>query len=541
MPIPEIVVEGNPTKQFGISPYQGISNFFTGIGNFVGNGLSGNFDPDTKGQQGIQGLLQNLGYQIHLRLIEAWRQKNKGKQIPAEIVEQYRLEAERQALIELDQMPDSTKIEGIPESEVIIEPERPDTSTAPQRDGVIGNLVLPDASGMCPEGMIKTGGGGGGGVSVPEFCIVDPNASGGAPPAGDEQPGDGTPPAGDGTPPAGDGTPPAGDGTPPAGGEGELEEAVELGTGPPEQKKSMLARARAWLATGVPFDWAGLGTLGLTVLVLGKVVGLATAAGGKKPEPGETPPDKDEPPSGEDKPPSEKPPGSGKYPELKTGEEIYNHVVKTGSTEGLTPEQQAKAKAHAEGLQAKGVSIPKAILSLLGLIFGGNMGQGPSRKLTDLDEASKAASLQVFNDKTNFMKFAPSPLQQIDSRYYNSKSFVPEGEERNFNTQYRSVPGQEYANYNVVKDREKPFFAEGGLSSLHPRMNGQIEGPGTEKSDDIPAMLSDGEFVVNAAAVRGIGNLIGKKKPKSKIDQRREGARTMYALQQAGEKAARMS
>jgi len=303
----------------------------------------------------------------------------------------------------------------------------------------------------------------------------------------------------------------------------------------------MLARARAWLATGVPFDWAGLGALGLTLLVLGKVVGLATAAGGKKPEPGETPPDKDEPPSGEDKPPSEKPPGSGKYPELKTGEEIYNHVVKTGSTEGLTPEQQAKAKAHAEGLQAKGVSIPKAILSLLGLIFGGNMGQGPSRKLTDLDEASKAASLQVFNDKTNFMKFAPSPLQQIDSRYYNSKSFVPEGEERNFNTQYRSVPGQEYANYNVVKDREKPFFAEGGLSSLHPRMNGQIEGPGTEKSDDIPAMLSDGEFVVNAAAVRGIGNLIGKKKPKSKIDQRREGARTMYALQQAGEKAARMS
>ena len=70
-------------------------------------------------------------------------------------------------------------------------------------------------------------------------------------------------------------------------------------------------------------------------------------------------------------------------------------------------------------------------------------------------------------------------------------------------------------------------------------MNGQIAGPGTEKSDDIPAMLSDGEFVVNAAAVRGIGNLMGRKKPKSKVDQRREGARTMYALQKAGEQAAR--
>tara|TARA_R110000803_G_scaffold206494_1_gene273779 strand:- start:278 stop:2293 length:2016 start_codon:yes stop_codon:yes gene_type:complete len=158
-----------------------------------------------------------------------------------------------------------------------------------------------------------------------------------------------------------------------------------------------------------------------------------------------------------------------------------------------------------------------------------------------LEQASEKSSKQVFNDPTNFMRFAPSALQMMDPRYYGIKSFVPRGEEKDFNTQYRSIPGQQYANYNVVKDREKPFFAEGGLSSLHPRMNGQISGPGTEKSDDIPAMLSDGEFVVNAAAVRGIGNLMGRKKPKSKVDQRREGARTMYALQKAGEQAARMS
>jgi hypothetical protein len=30
-----------------------------------------------------------------------------------------------------------------------------------------------------------------------------------------------------------------------------------------------------------------------------------------------------------------------------------------------------------------------------------------------------------------------------------------------------------------------------------------VEGPGTERSDDIPAMLSDGEFVLNARSVRG--------------------------------------
>ena len=79
-------------------------------------------------------------------------------------------------------------------------------------------------------------------------------------------------------------------------------------------------------------------------------------------------------------------------------------------------------------------------------------------------------------------------------------------------------------------------FADGGSTNF-PRKNGQISGPGTERSDDIPAMLSDGEFVVNAKAVRGIGSLMSSGKPKSKAEQRREGARAMYALQSAGEKA----
>tara|TARA_R100001082_G_scaffold90190_1_gene56653 strand:- start:284 stop:1381 length:1098 start_codon:yes stop_codon:yes gene_type:complete len=79
-------------------------------------------------------------------------------------------------------------------------------------------------------------------------------------------------------------------------------------------------------------------------------------------------------------------------------------------------------------------------------------------------------------------------------------------------------------------------MSEGGNVDF-PRMNGPISGPGTETSDDIPAMLSDGEFVVNAKAVRGIGRLKGA--GKTKAEQRKEGARMMYALQNAGEKAMR--
>ena len=60
-------------------------------------------------------------------------------------------------------------------------------------------------------------------------------------------------------------------------------------------------------------------------------------------------------------------------------------------------------------------------------------------------------------------------------------------------------------------------FAEGGVVEMKnggeppidpanfPPMDGDINGPGTETSDDIPAMLSDGEFVMTAKAVRGAG------------------------------------
>jgi len=67
--------------------------------------------------------------------------------------------------------------------------------------------------------------------------------------------------------------------------------------------------------------------------------------------------------------------------------------------------------------------------------------------------------------------------------------------------------------------------AEGGF----PRKTGQISGPGTEKSDDIPAMLSDGEFVMTAKAVRGLGALNGADKD-DKLEQRRKGAKMMYDM-----------
>ena len=64
-----------------------------------------------------------------------------------------------------------------------------------------------------------------------------------------------------------------------------------------------------------------------------------------------------------------------------------------------------------------------------------------------------------------------------------------------------------------------PMTAADGGSAEYPRKNGHINGPGTGTSDDIPAMLSDGEFVFTAKAVRNMGD-----------GSRRKGAKRMYAL-----------
>jgi hypothetical protein len=55
----------------------------------------------------------------------------------------------------------------------------------------------------------------------------------------------------------------------------------------------------------------------------------------------------------------------------------------------------------------------------------------------------------------------------------------------------------------------RQYFNQGGLATmideLDMREGGESEGPGTGTSDDIPAMLSDGEFVMTAKATRGAG------------------------------------
>jgi hypothetical protein len=79
------------------------------------------------------------------------------------------------------------------------------------------------------------------------------------------------------------------------------------------------------------------------------------------------------------------------------------------------------------------------------------------------------------------------------------------------------LPADTMPEGNVLEGIVNPVFkkAEGGVMDLQD--GGESVGPGTGTSDSIPAMLSDGEFVMTAKAVRGAGG-----------GDRREGARKMY-------------
>ena len=72
---------------------------------------------------------------------------------------------------------------------------------------------------------------------------------------------------------------------------------------------------------------------------------------------------------------------------------------------------------------------------------------------------------------------------------------------------------------NLLRENVKPIYAAEGGGVMDLRQGGESEGPGTGTSDDIPAMLSDGEFVMTAKAVRGAGG-----------GDRREGAKRMYQM-----------
>ena len=106
--------------------------------------------------------------------------------------------------------------------------------------------------------------------------------------------------------------------------------------------------------------------------------------------------------------------------------------------------------------------------------------------------------------------------------------------------QIGSITGYNPQGYFMAAEGgEVTGFAEGsgqkithpdGKTKEHPKRIGEIVGLGTGTSDDIPAMLSDGEFVMTAKAVRNAGN-----------GSRKEGAKNMYKMMKSLENGGSLS
>ena len=93
---------------------------------------------------------------------------------------------------------------------------------------------------------------------------------------------------------------------------------------------------------------------------------------------------------------------------------------------------------------------------------------------------------------------------------------------------YKFYGGSKY----YPMDTFKPYWEQEGYNSQTPLPiaaagGGPINGPGTSTSDSIPAMLSDGEFVMNAKAVQGAGG-----------GDRQRGAQKMYSMMNKFERMA---
>lgn len=142
----------------------------------------------------------------------------------------------------------------------------------------------------------------------------------------------------------------------------------------------------------------------------------------------------------------------------------------------------------------------------LGGLMGGNMGAALVAGLL-----GKAAYESAQKREKGL---AETPLVTMDplGRYQLSKALGTGGTREEFGL----GPAPQALEFNMGGEARQ-YFNQGGLAmvkELDMRDGGESSGPGTGTSDDIPAMLSDGEFVMTAKATRGAGAYETKKTPK---------------------------
>jgi len=200
---------------------------------------------------------------------------------------------------------------------------------------------------------------------------------------------------------------------------------------------------------------------------------------------------------------------------------------------GMTAAQKAAADAAAAKAAADKLAADKAAVGTSAndqLIRNAYASIGRSGIGTDASNIDQEGYNYWMNDLQTGVVAPDAFNARFNATKENYMSQNPNDKYTNYVNKYVTAQ-KAAADAAAAAPVEKKLMNMGGIASLrsggYPRRTGQINGPGTATSDSIPAMLSDGEFVMTAKAVRGAGK-----------GDRRAGAKRMYALMNQLEKNA---
>ena len=190
----------------------------------------------------------------------------------------------------------------------------------------------------------------------------------------------------------------------------------------------------------------------------------------------------------------------------KTGdvvEDNYNRALAIYSAMKNADEPDAKIKERIGELQYNKIIMNKA--NVKKAATGGLMGGDP--RLGRVEDVGYQAYAEGGEVKDEGMKIPELTPEQETSLEMQMEEAMPEGD--------MNVEAQ--VDTSVLDSEEEQLLEE--VIEMHPGImdvivkltakeftgEGEVDGPGTGTSDSIPAMLSDGEFVFTAKAVKQIG------------------------------------
>jgi hypothetical protein len=197
---------------------------------------------------------------------------------------------------------------------------------------------------------------------------------------------------------------------------------------------------------------------------------------------------------------------------MKTVE--YQSAIDSGQSMGAALKEAAEANAPGM-LRSYGPGVAAALGTTYAL-GGFDPKEAPkSEQQTAMNARLAAEKARVAANPGNYV---PRGMQRFGLTYNDQGELTGSGAY----DPYAGLGSSRVSSNQYVAYQPSPY----GIASLaaggYPRRTGQISGPGTATSDSIPAMLSDGEFVMTAKAVRGAGKgskLAGAKKMYSLMHQ----------------------